>query len=92
MVEEAAAGHDDGQQECVGAVLIVTQSGLPNSRAKMCDPNCRSQHVRWVEPFAKPIAFIDENRWVSLRSAHPAICAISPPATAALTTEVYLSP
>ena len=39
MVEEAAAGHDDGQQECAGAVLIVTQSGLPNSRAKMCDPN-----------------------------------------------------
>src|SRR5271169_5147998 len=25
------------------------------------------QLVGWVEPFAKPIAFIDENRWVSLR-------------------------
>jgi len=27
----------------------------------------------WVEPFAKPIAFMDENRWVSLRSTHPTL-------------------
>ena len=36
------------------------------------------QLVEWVELFAKPIAFIDENRWVSLRSRIDFACVQMP--------------
>ena len=57
------------------AVLIGLTRNL--NGAVLCLPMAHlqfSQLVGWVKPFAKPIAFIDENRWVSLHSTHPTRC------------------
>jgi hypothetical protein len=48
-----------------GMSPIGARADMPDLANDVC---FQAKLAGWVEPFAKPIAFADENRWVSLRS------------------------